>query len=317
MARNLVRRTAWVVLVASGVVLWARPAASPPWVLAALATIFGPLTFCWRSARGTAARPAIAWAAAAVVLAMLGQAVGPGESPEDGRPGAGQATYLASLATLASLTTVLNARRPGGGAWAFLMVLLVLVFLIPWFEGAGLAGTGTALDRLRLEMPWSLFFGLLILTGATNYLPTRHGPAAIAAAAGLGLELAALVRADWPDETRAWVWSASPWFLAVAAWLAEATASRRAASGSGLERLWLWFRDGWGVVWGLRVLERFNRTAEALGWPIRLAWSGVVAVEPGTAAVVPDAAEATLRGLLRRFADEDRLAEAARPGGPT
>ncbi|MBX6311878.1 MAG: hypothetical protein IRY99_02995, partial [Isosphaeraceae bacterium] len=82
---------------------------------------------------------------------------------------------------------------------------------------------------------------------------------------------------------------------------------------SGLERLWLWFRDGWGVVWALRIQERFNRSAQAAGWPIRLAWSGAIGVEGAPAVEIPEAAEGMLKGLLRRFAEPEKLETVARP----
>jgi hypothetical protein len=254
-----------------------------------------------------------------LVLGMVAQGVAMGESPDGGRPAAGHWAYLATLTTLASLISVLNARRPGSGAWALLMGLLVLVFLIPWLEGAGLSGQAGSAARLRLETPWTLFFLLLVVVGVTNYLPTRCGLASLWLALGLVLEYAALTRVGWPPGRRALVWSAVPWTVALAIVTADAL-SRRAPEGRpGLERLWFWFRDRWGVVWALRIQERFNRNAELLGWPVRLGWYGVVPAPglPGLPASTEET-EAALKGLLRRFADPARLAEAAgRPGsGP-
>jgi hypothetical protein len=83
---------------------------------------------------------------------------------------------------------------------------------------------------------------------------------------------------------------------------------------SDLERLWWWFGDRWGLVWALRVQERFNRTAEKSGWPIRLAWRGVVATEAEPE--VPPAALPTLIALLARFATRERLEAEARGGSP-
>src|SRR5947208_1414419 len=68
--------------------------------------------------------------------------------------------------------------RPGGGAWAFRMGRLGLVSLLSWMEGSGLAVGAGGWDRLRLDSPWTLFYGLLVLAGGTNFLPTRYGPAA-------------------------------------------------------------------------------------------------------------------------------------------
>ena len=78
---------------------------------------------------------------------------------------------------------------------------------------------------------------------------------------------------------------------------------------------WFWFRDHWGVVWSLRVLERFNRAAASQRWPFRLAWHGLTAegAAPGETPEVPDDAAATLAGLLRRFATPERVDRSCQP----
>ena len=231
-------------------------------------------------------------------------------------PAAGALAYLSALASLAALISAFNARRPGGGAWAILMGVLVLVFCLPWLEGSGLAHRGQGWGAPRLDAPWSWFFGLLIVAGTTNYAPTRFGPAA--AALALALVLAGFARGT--PEREAWMASASPWFLALAIWLAEATSrpnretSRPNRETSGTNRLWFWFRDHWGVVWALRVQERVNRAAEAGNWPVRLGWFGLETREGGAADLPRDTALATLKSLLRRFAEADRIdAEAGLP----
>ena len=77
-----------------------------------------------------------------------------------------------------------------------MMGLLVLVFLIPWLEGRG------GWDRLRLDSPWTLFYGLLVLAGVTNYLPTRYGPAAAWLGLALVVEYLGLTRTGWPPSWR-------------------------------------------------------------------------------------------------------------------
>ena len=63
----------------------------------------------------------------------------------------------------------------------------------------------------------------------------------------------------------------------------------------------------------MRIQERFNRSAEALGWPARLSWQGVVMLRD-EGEWDPSEAEAVLTGLLRRFLTEERLAKALRTG---
>ena len=82
---------------------------------------------------------------------------------------------------------------------------------------------------------------------------------------------------------------------------------------AGLDGLWFWFRDHWGVVWALRNQERFNRTAELAGWPVRLTWYGLAPVDgpgEGCGLVVPAEAEPAFRGLSQTV----RTGRAARSG---
>jgi hypothetical protein len=312
--------------VAGGALFWA-PGPAPAAIAAALATASWPIARAWRGARGTALRSAVIWGAVAVALGIVSQVLGATEPLGSGRPGAGHLTYLSVLATLAALTSVLNARTPGGGAWALLMGLLVLVLLIPWLEAPGLVRNTSGLARLRLEAPWSLFYALVAVAGVTNYLPTRYGPAAACLGAMFVLEYLALARSDWTAARRGILWSVPPWILALAAWVAEARSRwpARDLAGTALETAWRWFRDHWGMVWALRVQERFNRAAAAAGWPSRLSWYGLVPAAPAgggsdqvEATGLPAAAESTLAGLLRRFATAQRIAaESARHGtGP-
>ena len=142
-------------------------------------------------------RGAVAWIVLAVVLGISAQLGAWNDPPSTGRVGAGYGAYLSVLATLAGLISVLNARAPGGGAWALLMALLILVFLIPWLEAPGMARGAGGLARLRLGSPWTIFYVLLVAAGVTNYMPTRYGAAAralghggvkaVAGASGLSL----------------------------------------------------------------------------------------------------------------------------------
>ena len=272
-----------------------------------------PLTQAWTWSRGLPLRTSVFWGFAALTFAMMGhmtQLQSMSEPLTNGRPVAGYFTYLWSLATIAALISTLGARSPGWGAWSILMGLLVLVLLIPWIEDLGLHGRSNPLSRLRLDAPWSIFYGLLVLAGVTNYLFTRYAGASILIGAGLMVEYVALLNPSWPPSRRAVLWSLAPFLWAWGILRADWESRSKSESSTGLAALWLWFRDHWGVVWALRVRERFNRAAEVAGWPVRLAWSGVTDPQGGSPGPIPPEAVRTLEVLLRRFAPADRLAEA-------
>ena len=122
------------------------------------------LVDAWRVVAGTALRPALVWATVALVLAIAAQAAALAEPFSTGRPIAARFTYLYVLALLAALGSVLNARRPGGKAWAVLMTLLVVVFLIPWLEDQTrlrrAASLGAASSRRTLvDLLWAVRCG--------------------------------------------------------------------------------------------------------------------------------------------------------------
>lgn len=303
-----------VLLLVSGFLVLLDPGRAPLAVAVALVGMVPTWVRCWRASRGTALRGALVWAALAIALGLLAQVVSWLELLESGRPWSGRLVYLMVLAVLAGLVSVLGARSPGGGAWAILMVLLVVVLLIPWLEAGGRVRRAQWLASFHLDSPWSLFYGLLVVAGVTNYLPTRYGAAACALGAGLVLEYLGLTRTDWAATTRAAIWPAVAWTLALSCGLAEWRAGRSSPARNNLERLWLWYRDHWGVVWALRIQERFNRTAELGRWPIRLTWFGLAPAPSSSSGPdgsgdlqLPPTAEATLRGLIRRFVAPGRI----------
>jgi hypothetical protein len=304
----------WIglLVVLSALAIGIDPARGPLVLIVLLLVSARPLLDAWHAARGTALRAALVWAALALAASVIAQAVALTEPLAGGRPLAERFTYLCVLALLAALGSVLNARAPGGKVWAGLMVVLVVVFLIPWLEDQTRLRRAIAVSQLHLDAPWSIFYGLLVVVGVTNYLPTRFG----LAAAGLGvvfiLEYLALAPLGWSASRRAVIWSWIGWMLALSLWIARSSARRTPEAHSSCERLWFWFRDNWGVVWALRVLERFNRAAELSRWPVRLTWFGLVplaAPEPTQPAPSPAETEAAFRNLMVRFVQSWRLDE--------
>ena len=186
------------------------------------------------------------------------------------------------------------------------MALLVIVFLIPWLEDQTRLRRAAALLPLHLDAPWSIFYGLLVAV-ALDELPAH---ALRSGECGPRRSLrprvprhCTRVLAAFPPRRRLALGR-----LDIGPRPRDRPRERCAApeARSNCERLWFWFRDNWGVVWALRVLERFNRAAEVSHWPVRLTWFGIVS-PPGEAGALPPASpeelEVTFRNLMKRFAD--------------
>ena len=247
------------------------------WALAlALGFALRNLGLAWRVLAGTALRPATVWAMLAVLIALF--AVVFVDTTAPGRPRQGLFAHLAFLAALASLVSVLGARKPGESAWAILCGLFLAIGLLPMLEGIGLAKRFDVLDQLRSESPWTYFFVLVIIAGAGNYLPTRFSLPALILGTGLLHHLRLLWTPEGRAEWRGEYWYILPWALAVSISLGAILARRprKFETPAPFHQFWIPFRDAWGAAWALRVLERVNQSAARNGWPERLTWFGLV-----------------------------------------
>ncbi len=235
-------------------------------------TALFPLARAWAGNRATTLRPALAWAAAAAVA----------WAAADLYPDSEALAYLALCSSGCAGIAVLGARRPGVGAWNFVVGGLLAVLLLPVASGPG---------TRRLETAHVLFLGATLAVTLLNHLPTRLGVAVPLAGIAFGLDLARLAGAVIP----AALLLAGRVLLVLAPWAAW-LALRKAAPASEVDRLWLGFRNRYGFLWAQRVREQFNRSAASAGLRARLGWSGV---RPAEAAGGEELS--TLRALLKRF----------------
>jgi hypothetical protein len=233
----------------------------------------------------------------------------------------GNLRYAAALLTLCPIMALLGAKRPQNRAWQFIVVSLWVVLVMPLAE-ASIYRPQAALD-LYVGLRWFLL--ILIGLGLINGLSGRFWPSyllvalcqlgllgphlplpevlvpqfdgRVLAALGLGTCALGLWAFDWP---RPIAWRRS----------------------KGIERVWFDFRDAYGILWAVRVSERFNAAAQRYGWGIRLGQDGVITDAPAqgavpTAEVRPETNPVLLRCfrmLMRRFVSEawirDRIGEA-------
>jgi hypothetical protein len=245
-------------------------------------TGFYPLLRACRACRGTTLTHALLWALAAWLAWCWACYL----FFADNRPNEPIAEYLALSLTGCAGVAVLGARRPGVAAWNFVVLGLLAVLLLPFAEGFG---------RLRLTPPYLGFLAAVLLLSFLNYLPTRLALPTVALALGCAWHWYRLGDAATPASQLDWIaWG----LLAASPWLALGLARR--GREESVDGVWLWFRDAFGVVWGQRVREQFNRAAANAGWPVNLSWQGLVVVPAPTKPAEPEML-AVLRAVLKRF----------------
>jgi hypothetical protein len=255
-----------------------------------------PLLVAWRANRQTTLFQAVHWASAAYLTWGIAGAGADLLSESNLQ----LLRYLALCLTGCAGVAVFGARRPGVGAWNFVLLGLLAVMLLP------LAESLLAHGSLHLEGPRTIFLAATLAVIVVNFLPTRLGPAALLLAAGGALQI--LLLTGWVgSEHAATLGALASVVLAFVPWAAWERLRARPTPLSGFDRVWLDFRDRFGVVWSQRVREQFNNSATHSGWPVVLRWQGLRIVSGGE---LPGAAEqeamlTALRALLKRFRIEE------------
>ena len=298
-------------------------AALSPWVSVCLAIgIAVGAAVALHRLRGTTLAAPAAWAlASALALAAVeaGLALNPISPFWDSIW-----RYTAAVGTFCPLMAVLGAKRPQDRGWQWVAVSLWVILLVPAMQAVA-ARSGS---RLELFGAWRLLLAGLVAMGLLNYFITRYAFAACLMAFGQCGLLAPYLY-DLPDglqPARRVVGLAAMFVAVLAVALMRPPHSKMGSTMHPtilqLNERWSAFRDGWGAFWGLRVMQRVNRTAELGGWPLRLEWwNGFVLIGPESGATGSGAIDMqtssqiqqTLDSLLRRFERLD--ATAPSPGG--
>lgn len=207
------------------------------------------------------------------------------------------------------VVALLGAKRPQHRAWNLVVLSLWAIVALPAAEAFFL----TPGRRLELGPARGWFLWVLILLLPINFVPTRYWLASLLVAAGqiiaLGSQLALVHHSLAPQAELVGLVACACGLSA--AWLAfklEPTTRNR------YDRLWLDFRDSFGLFWSLRVRERVNAAARQFGWDVELTWRGFRRPSDGAALGEMDAGiesklRTTLKGLLRRFVSSRWIAE--------
>lgn len=273
----------------------------------------------YRSRKSTLAAPLL-WCLGAIVavgIVAAGRSLSATE-PELLKPW----EFVLGCLVLGPVIAVMGSKRPQHLGWNFIVLSLWGVAALPALETYFINP-----DQRLFVGPWrGMMLWVLIALTLVNYLPTRFGWCALLLTIGEILLFAEYLpflkawQANWPMDSVA-VGSLLvllvPW-LAMLQWLW----SRANKPVAGMNALWLRFRDAFGLLWGLRFVERVNEVADQTKMPLWLSWSGFRNRETGMLlseedwrALSPAVASAlrhAMHGMLRRFWPAAEVASALR-----
>ena len=205
--------------------------------------------------------------------------------------------FVAATALFCPTVSVLGAKRPQHQAWHAIVFSLWVVLALPAAEGYFVRHSAA----LEVHDARGWFLWILIAVGLFNYLPTRHGLAASCGAAAQALLLSAhlpLWRAAVGPIGRNVAFALIAAALALVVW----RSCRR--DPVGLNRVWTDFRDAYGTVWSLRVMDRLNQTSRLAKWPISFGWQGIVSAPAAQQAEYQAGVLRAMRTVLRRFVSD-------------
>lgn len=207
--------------------------------------------------------------------------------------------FFAAVATFCPNISLLGAKRPQDGMWNFIVLSLWGVLSLPAAESFFIQnGQALEVDDLRAWFLW-----VLIVGGVVNLLPMRLWLYALL----FGTAQVLLFSHYLPLFPFA-LPASSPVIavaLIAAAQIAASRSLRKRRDKSHLDRLWLDFRDLFGALWSLRVIERVNAASELNHWGKTLTWSGFQPIAVSEQEEHAAAVEQSLLNLLRRFVDAE------------
>ena len=216
--------------------------------------------------------------------------------------------YAAGIASFCPLMALLGAKRPQNSAWGWVVATLVVILILPSLEQRLFWPSAS----LRIEGARSWFLLLLIGLSWSIYLPTRHWPSSLLTSMGQSLLL--WVHFPWaaqPLGPLAPVAALGLWGTALALVVLGWPKSRQAVYRN--DQVWRDFRNQFGLLWGLRVAERFNAAAQSYGWKFRLGWWGFQFPDDATpSSFTPELQaniNAVLDNLLLKFVSAEWIAK--------
>jgi hypothetical protein len=220
--------------------------------------------------------------------------------------------YLVAALTFCPLMALMGAKRPQDRPWHFIVLSLWVVLALPATHGLLLRSGQTF--SIPSALAW--FMLGLITIGFFNRLLTPAWPSGLLFAGGqislLATQLPFIRNVPGIDGYVCQLIGLG--LIAVSAIYSWWLSHRRRPAAEPLDKLWLEFRDLFGVLWALRLAERVNSAAVLTKSDIELRWSGFRTSAGGriTESLSPEAIRILRQGLenlLRRFVSRAWIAE--------
>jgi hypothetical protein len=185
---------------------------------------------------------------------------------------------LVVTSTFCPLVSLLGAKRPQHRAWQWIVLSFWIVAALPAIQGLVFQPS----ERLEVPIVWRCFYAALLLLLAVNYLPTRFAPASLLVTIGeaqllwpyLPLTSAEFLGGFWRGITILCVGICGAWLTSHFRFRRQRGWRNETASLAAWTRVWLDFRDAYGLVWGARVWERIEALLQSNEVPAWLEWTG-------------------------------------------
>lgn len=219
--------------------------------------------------------------------------------------------YLSLTLWLTPMVAVLGAKRPGVRFWNF-FVLVPMLLMLNWpaFSAEWEVLRSTQLD---LEAPALMGFFVVLIMIMGNYFGTIFTLPALVFCGALAIamcdfsgSLPHLISSELLQR------SVVSLLLAGSLFWSRLILNRETKQRHGYGRVWLDFRDWFGILWTRRVMDRLNQTALQEQWAARLTLEGIqwqeeLSVDQRTQ--TEQKMDHAFRWMLRRFVDESWIDE--------
>lgn len=206
--------------------------------------------------------------------------------------------FIAAVSSFCPVMALLGAKRPQQIAWQWIVGSLWGLLALPALESL-VFRPGQA---LHVAPAWQWLMVMLLAIEAMNHLPTRYWPSALLTLLGQVLLLGEYLPTA-PLPFAAWHSLAGLAALVAALALVARGFPRVNSSITGLDRVWVDFRNSFGAAWGLRILQRLQETARTCQWDVQCTWQGFYTSQ-GTKPLTEETGEQVeqaMANLLWRF----------------